>query len=114
MRASDPMMDRIVDALEQIRADEFDYEILHAASEVMGEDVAATWRPSLSYLAPERQDDGYHVTVFARGACESCPVKRLHVDSIEPKLRAIVGADDVYVHDYFDMWDFGSGFQAVE
>lgn len=111
---ADPMIDRIVAALEQIRAEEFDYEILHAASEVMGEDVSATWRPSLSYLPPERQGDEYHVTVFARGACESCPVKRMHVDSIEPKVRAIVGSEAVFVHDYFDMWDFGSSFQSAE
>lgn len=103
--ASDPLMRRIVDALEEIRSEEFDYEVLTAASEVTGEDFIGSWRPSLSYLPPERRGDEYHVTVFAQGACESCPVKTLHVGSIEPKLRALVGSDQVFVHDYFDMWD---------
>jgi hypothetical protein len=110
----DPMFERITGALDRIRAEEFDYEILRAASEILGEDVQRTWRPSLSYLPPERQGDEYHVTVFARGACEACPVKRMHVDTIEPKVRALVGADNIFVHDYFDMWDFGSGFQSPE
>jgi hypothetical protein len=101
----DPMLQRIVDALEEIRADEFDYEIVQAASEVVGEDLARVWRPSLSYLPPERRDDEYHVTVYAKGACESCPIKRQHVGSIEWKVREKVGADNVFVHDYFDMWD---------
>jgi hypothetical protein len=101
----DPMLDKIVAALEEIRAEEFDYEILNAASEVMGEDLSRTWRPSLSYLPPEKRDGEYHVTVFARGACELCPVKKSHVGSIEPKLRALLGADNVFVHDYFDWFD---------
>lgn len=102
------MLQRIVDALEAIRAEEFDYEILRAASEVMGEDAFETWRPSLSYLPPEKRGEEYHVTVYAQGACQACPVKRQHVDSIEPKVRALVGSDAVFVHDYFDMFDFGS------
>jgi hypothetical protein len=108
------MFERITAALDRIRAEEFDYEIIRAASEILGEDLQRTWRPSLSYLPPERQGDEYHVTVYARGACESCPVKRMHVDTIEPKVRALVGADNVFVHDYFDMWDFGSEFQSPE
>src|SRR5690349_2367622 len=36
---ADPMLQKIVDALEAIRAEEFDYEILRAAADVMGEDV---------------------------------------------------------------------------
>jgi hypothetical protein len=104
----DPMLDRIVAALEQIRADEFDYEILRAAADVLGEDVVRRWRPSLSYLPPEKVGDEYHVTVFARGACQACPVKKLHVGSIEPKLRALVGADNIFVHDYLEL--FGDGF----
>jgi hypothetical protein len=101
----DPMLDRIVEALEQIRAEEFDYEILTAASEVMGEDMVESWRPSLSYLQPEKQGDEYHVTVYAQGACESCPVKRNHLDSLEPKLRHLTGLDNLIVHDYFDWFD---------
>jgi len=99
------MLQRIVDALEQIRADEFDYEILQAASDVMGEEVVSSWRPSLSYLPPEEREGEYHVTVYAKGACETCPIKRSHIDSIEPKVRALVGADNVFVHDYFDWFD---------
>src|SRR3569833_1123243 len=110
----DPMLQKIVDALEQIRSEEFDYEILTAASEVTGEDELEKWRPSLSYLPPERDGDEYNVTIFAKGACESCPVKRLHVDTIEPKVRALVGSDNVNVHDYFDMWDWGTGPQAID
>ena len=103
--AADPMLQKIVDALEEIRAEEFDYEILRAASDVMGEDVINTWRPSLSYLPPEARNGEYHVTVYARGACESCPIKKSHVASIEPKVRALVGAENVFVHDYFDWFD---------
>ncbi len=99
------MLQKISDALEEIRAEEFDYEILRAASDVMGEDVVSTWRPSLSYLPPEQRDDEYHVTVYAKGACESCPIKASHVGSIEPKLRALVGAENIFVHDYFDWFD---------
>ena len=83
--SSDPMLQKIVDVLEQIRAEEFDYEILQAASDVMGEDVVTSWRPSLSYLPPEGRDGEYHVTVYAQGACETCPIKRSHVGSIEPR-----------------------------
>lgn len=108
------MLARIAEAIEAIRAEEFDYEILRATSEVTGEDALAAWRPSLSYLPPEKQGGEYHVTIYAQGACESCPVKRLHVDSIEPKVRALVGADNVFVHDYFDMWDFGAGMPSAE
>jgi len=103
--ATDPMLQKIVDALEEIRAEEFDYEILRAASDVMGEDVTLRWRPSLSYLPPEHRDGEYHVTVYAQGACESCPIKKSHVGSIEPKLRALVGAENIFVHDYFDWFD---------
>lgn len=112
--ADDGMLQRIVEALEQIRAEEFDYEILRAASEVTGEDAFATWRPSLSYLPPEKRGDEYHVTVYAQGACQACPVKRQHVDSIEPKVRSLVGRDDVFVHDYFDMFDFGTGMHGFD
>ncbi len=108
------MIGRIVDALEQIRADEFDYEILQAATDVLGENVVKSWRPSLAYLPPEKQGDEYHVTVYAKGACESCPVKRQHVGTIEPKVRELVGSDSVFVHDYFDMYDWGSGWNAPE
>ncbi len=102
------MIARIADALDQIRSEEFDYEILRAASDVTGEDMVSSWRPSLSYLSPEKNGDAYHVTVFAKGACETCPIKRLHVGSIEPKVRALVGADNIFVHDYFDMFDWAS------
>ena len=102
---ADPMLQKIIDALEEIRAEEFDYEILQAAADVMGEDAVTTWRPSLSYLPPERRDAEYHVTVYAQGACESCPIKKSHVGSIEPKVRSLVGADNVFVHDYFDWFD---------
>jgi hypothetical protein len=104
--AADPMLERITAALERIRAEEFDYEALRAAGAVLGGDAVRAWRPALSYLPPEERGGEYHVTVFARGACESCPVKRLHVDSLEPKVRALVGADNVFVHDYFDMFDW--------
>ena len=103
------MLQKIVDALEQIRAEEFDYEILVAASEVTGDDMLRSWRPSLSYLPPEKVGDAYHVSVYATGACETCPIKRSHVGSIEPKVRALVGAANVFVHDYFDVFDFGPG-----
>jgi hypothetical protein len=103
--ATDPILQRILDALEEIRAEEFDYEILRAASDVMGEDVTTSWRPSLSYLPPELRDGEYHVTVYAQGACELCPIKKSHVGSIEPKLRALVGAENIFVHDYFDWFD---------
>lgn len=101
----DPMIERITAALEEIRAEEFDYEVLRAASDVMGEDMVTTWRPSLSYLTPEVHDGEYHVTVYAKGACESCPIKASHVGSLEPKVRALVGADNVFVHDYYDWFD---------
>jgi hypothetical protein len=99
------MLQKIVDALEEIRAEEFDYEILQAASDVMGEDVLTTWRPSLNYLPPELRDGDYHITVYAKGACESCAIKKSHVASIEPKLRALVGKDNLFVHDYYDWFD---------
>jgi hypothetical protein len=102
---ADPMLQKIVEALEAIRAEEFDYEILQAAADVIGEDVVSTWRPSLSYLPPEFRDGEYHVTVYAKGACESCPIKSSHISTIEPKVRAIVGADNVFVHDYYDWFD---------
>ena len=102
---TDPMLQKITDALDQIRSEEFDYEVLRAASDVLGDDVLTTWRPSLSYLPPEKRDGEYHVTIFAKGACESCPVKRSHLSTIEPKLRALVGAENVFVHDYFDWFD---------
>lgn len=99
------MLAKIVAALEEIRAEEFDYEILQAASDVTGEDMLTSWRPSLGYLPPERRDGEYHVTVYAQGACESCPIKQSHVGSIEPKVRELVGADNIFVHDYFDWFD---------
>ena len=105
VKTTDPMLQKIIDALEEIRAEEFDYEILRAASDVMGEDVSTTWKPSLSYLPPELRDGEYHVTVYAKGACESCPIKSSHIGSIEPKLRALVGADNIVVHDYYDWFD---------
>jgi hypothetical protein len=104
-QAADPMLQKIVDALETIRAEEFDYEILQAASNVMGEDVVRSWRPSLSYLPPERRAGEYHVTIYATGACETCPIKKSHVSTIEPKVRALVDADNIFVHDYFDWFD---------
>jgi hypothetical protein len=105
VQAADPMLEKIVAALEEIRAEEFDYEVLRAASDVMGHDMLTSWRPSLSYLPPEERAGEYHVTVYAKGACESCPIKSSHVASIEPKVRALVGADNVFVHDYFDWFD---------
>ena len=102
---TDPMLQKITDALDQIRSEEFDYEVLRAASDVMGEDILTTWRPSLSYLPPEKRDGEYHVTIFAKGACESCPVKRSHLATLEPKIRALVGAENIFVHDYFDWFD---------
>ena len=45
------------------------------------------------------------MTVYATGACETCPIKQSHIGSIEPKLRALVGADNIVVHDYFDWFD---------
>jgi hypothetical protein len=105
VQAADPMLQRIVDALEAIRAEEFDYEILRAASDVMGQDMLTSWRPSLNYLPPELRDGEYHIAVYAQGACETCAIKKSHVGSIEPKLRALVGADNVFVHDYFDWFD---------
>ena len=52
-------------------------------------DSIAMWRmlasqPSLSYLPPEYRKGEYHVTVYAKGACESCPIKSSHIGSIEP------------------------------
>ncbi len=46
--------------------------------------------------------------MFAKGACETCPIKRLHVGSIEPKLRALVGTEHIFVHDYFDMFEWAT------
>jgi hypothetical protein len=109
---ADPMIQRITDALEEIRAEEFDYEILQAAEDVLGNEVVSSWRPSLSYLPPERRDGEYHVTVYATGACETCPIKQSHIGSIEPKLRALVGADNIVVHDYFDWFDTRSSLRA--
>ena len=103
--STDPILQKITDALDQIRAEEFDYEVLRAASDALGEDVLTTWRPSLSYLPPEKRDGEYHVTIFAKGACESCPVKRSHLSTLEPKIRALVGAENIFVHDYFDWFD---------
>src|ERR1700730_2297158 len=99
LQAADPMLQKIIDALEEIRAEEFDYEILRAASDVMGEDMLTTWKPSLSYLPPAHRGGEYHVTVYATGAGESGPIKTSHIGSIEPKLRALVGADNIFVHD---------------
>jgi hypothetical protein len=99
------MLQKITDALEEIRAEEFDYEILQAATDVLGEDVTKSWRPSLSFLPPEARDGEYHVTIYAKGACETCPIKKSHVSSIEPKVRALVGAENVFVHDYYDWFD---------
>jgi hypothetical protein len=99
------MIERITSALEEIRSEEFDYEVLRAASDVMGEDMIKSWRPSLSYLTPELYEGEYHVTVYAKGACESCPIKASHVGSLEPKVRALVGAENVFVHDYYDWFD---------
>ena len=99
------MLQKIVDALEEIRSEEFDYEILQAASDVTGDDMVASWRPSLSYLPPEGRDGEYHVTIYATGACETCPIKKSHVSTIEPKVRALVGAENVFVHDYYDWFD---------
>jgi hypothetical protein len=113
-QSQDPMLQKIVDALERIRAEEFDYEILRAASDVLGADAVSTWRPSLSYLPPERRGDEYHVTVYTQGACETCQVKQAHVGSIEPKVRALVGSDKVFVHDYFDMFEWARGPLAPE
>ncbi len=104
-QAVDPMLQKITDALDEIRAEEFDYEILQAASDVLGEDVVKSWRPSLSYLTPELRDGQYHVTIYAKGACETCPIKKSHVSTIEPKMRALVGADNIFVHDYYDWFD---------
>jgi len=78
------MLDKIVAALEEIRAEEFDYEVLRAASDVMGEDMLTTWRHRCRTCA-RRTDGEYHVTVYAKGACESCPIKSSHVASIEPR-----------------------------
>src|SRR5258707_7524295 len=100
VQAADPMLQKIADALDEIRAEEFDYEILRAASDVMGEDMLTSWRPSLSYLPPEKRDDEYHVTVYAKGACDSCAIKSSHLVSIEPQLQALVRADNIFVHDY--------------
>ena len=113
-QTQDPMLAKIVEALEEIRSEEFDYEILRAASAVTGDNAFETWKPSLNYLPPEKIGDEYHVTVYAKGACESCPVKRMHVDSIEPKVRHLVGSDNVFVHDYFDMYDFGQAYMSPE
>ena len=99
------MLQKITDALDEIRAEEFDYEILQAASDVLGEDAVKSWRPSLSYLPPELRDGEYHVTIYAKGACETCPIKKSHVSTIEPKVRALVGADNIFVHDYYDWFD---------
>jgi len=104
-QAVDPMLQKITDALDEIRAEEFDYEILQAASDVLGEDVVKSWRPSMSYLTPELRDGQYHVTIYAKGACETCPIKKSHVSTIEPKVRALVGADNIFVHDYYDWFD---------
>jgi hypothetical protein len=104
-QAADSMLQKITDALDEIRAEEFDYEILQAASDVLGQDTVKTWRPSLSYLPPEYRDGEYHVTIYAKGACETCPIKKSHVATIEPKVRALVGADNIFVHDYYDWFD---------
>lgn len=104
-QAADSMLHKITDALDEIRAEEFDYEILQAASDVLGQDTVKTWRPSLSYLPPEYRDGEYHVTIYAKGACETCPIKKSHVATIEPKVRALVGADNIFVHDYYDWFD---------
>jgi len=99
----DPLLGRIVEALEQIRAAEFDFETLLAASDVLGEDAVSTWKPSLHYFPPERQGDEYHVTIYTQGACTTCPIQRLHVNTIQPRLREMVGYDRIFVHDFFAM-----------
>ena len=63
-QAADPMLQKIVDALESIRAEEFDYEILQAASDVLGNEVVSTWRPSLSYLPPEYSNELRRITTL--------------------------------------------------
>ncbi len=87
----DPRAQAVVGVLDRIRSEEFDYEILRAASDVMGEDVVSSCWPSPSYLPPEKSGDGYYVTVFAKDGCETCPIKRLRVGGIEPKVRALAG-----------------------
>ena len=66
------MLQKIAAALEEIRAEEFDYEILRAASDVLGEDAVSNWRPSLSYLPPENANVGEQLLVEFLG--EQYPV----------------------------------------
>jgi hypothetical protein len=36
------------------------------------------------------------------------PIKGLHVGRLEPKVRALVGPENVFVHDYWDVFDWAS------
>ncbi len=103
------MLESIVKALERMHREEYDEEILSAASSVTGTDMFRAWRPSFAYLPPEKVGNEYHVAVFATGVCENCPTDRLDVDSLQTRVRALVGSERVCVDDYFDLFDWGSG-----
>src|SRR5919204_31711 len=82
---TDPMLQKIADALDQIRSEEFDYEVLRAASDVLGEDMLTTWRPSLSYLPPEIEwiDGPERVGRLLPRVCEMVPSGTITVEDVE-------------------------------
>jgi hypothetical protein len=103
----------ITAALERMHREEFDEEILNAASEVTGCDMSVAWRPSFAYLPPAIVDGDYHVAVYATGVCENSPTDRVDTESIQARLRSMTGSDQVFVDDYFDQFAWASGTHWV-
>ncbi len=107
--ADTQLLEAITDALQRMHREEFDEGILSAASEVTGTDMIEDWRPSFAYLPPEKVGSEYHVAVYATGVCDNCPTDRIDTESIQARLRRLIGSDRVFVDDYFDLFDRGSG-----
>src|SRR5579859_5773277 len=107
--ADTQLLEAITDALQRMHREEFDEVLLSAASEVTGTDMFEAWHPSFAYLPPEKVGCEYHVAVYATGVCDNCPTDRMDTESIQARLRRLVGSDRVFVDDYFDLFDGGSG-----
>jgi hypothetical protein len=71
--ASDPLLGAITDALDQLQQEEYDPEVLAAASAVTGEDMSSAWRPPLGFVSPHKDRNVYRVSVFANMACSNSP-----------------------------------------
>jgi hypothetical protein len=104
----DELLDALAEPLQIMQRDEFDAEILNAASEVTDTNMFVAWRPSFAYLPPEKVGSEYHAGVFATGMCDNCPTDRLDVQSLQARLRKLVSSEHVYVDDYLDLFEWGS------